>query len=171
MGEKEGFYEPGCFRGAECVSYKDADDVETTVLCVDFEKTFGSAESGARRWRRSIHVVPPDAPEPTPIDRFFRSRGERWGAAVVGDECFVDFNVDMRGGKDRGVEPVWQRVKILAYNELSGEHEVVDVRDDGTTDPSRAQWLPLFSQRTKPRVEENAENEDAKIEDKNDDAP
>ena len=25
------------------------------------------------------------APEPTPIDRFFRSRGERWGAAVVGD--------------------------------------------------------------------------------------
>ena len=59
------------------------------------------------------------------------------GAAVVGDECFVDFNVDMRGGKDRGVEPVWQRVKILAYNELSGEHEVVDVRDDGTTDPSR----------------------------------
>jgi hypothetical protein len=171
LGEKEGFYEPGCFRGAECVSYKDADDVETTVLCVDFEKTFGSAESGARRWRRSIHVVPPDAPEPTPIDRFFRSRGERWGAAVVGDECFVDFNVDMRGGKDRGVEPVWQRVKILAYNELSGEHEVVDVRDDGTTDPSRAQWLPLFSQRTKPRVEENAENEDAKIEDKNDDAP
>ena len=171
LGEKEGFYEPGCFRGAECVSYKDADDVETTVLCADFEKTFGSAESGARRWRRSIHVVPPDAPEPTPIDRFFRSRGERWGAAVVGDECFVDFNVDMRGGKDRGVEPVWQRVKILAYNELSGEHEVVDVRDDGTTDPSRAQWLPLFSQRTKPRVEENAENEDAKIEDKNDDAP
>ena len=53
----------------------------------------------------------------------------------------------------------------------SGEHEVVDVRDDGTTDPSRAQWLPLFSQRTKPRVEEKAENEDAKIEDKNDDAP
>ena len=165
-GDKEGWYEPGCFRGAECVSYRDADDVEITVLCAEFEKTFGPADAAMRRWRRTIHVVPPDAPEPVLIDKFLRSRGARWGAAVVGDECVIDVNVDVRraaddDGRECVVEPVWQRVKILAYNDASGEHEVVDVRDDGTTDPSRAQWLPLFAQRTKPRVKDDDDDDDA----------
>jgi len=110
--------------------------------------------------------VPPDAPEPVLIDKFLRSRGARWGAAVVGDECVIDVDVDVRraaddDGRECVVEPVWQRVKILAYNDASGEHEVVDVRDDGTTDPSRAQWLPLFAQRTKPRVKDDDDDDDA----------
>ena len=100
--------------------------------------------------------------EPAPLERlhFFSA------AAVVGDECVIDVNVDVRraaddDGRECVVEPVWQRVKILAYNDASGEHEVVDVRDDGMTDPSRAQWLPLFAQRTKPRVKDDDDDDDA----------
>ena len=75
-----------------------------------------------------------------------------------------------RWAKDGGRYISQERLLEL-LTDMPASTLVVDVRDDGTTDPSRAQWLPLFSQRTKPRVEENAENEDAKIEDKNDDAP
>ena len=154
VGKKNGMYEPGCFRGAECVSCVDEKGEPGTYLCADFDKRFGDPQTDTRRWRRSILVVPAprskDAPQS--IDKWLRAQGDRWGAHVVGKELKMDINVDMRDfPADKGdVKPIWQRVKIIAYSSTSGEHQVVDVKEDGTTDPTRIHWLPLCMQRTAP---------------------
>ena len=147
-GEKDALYEPGCFRGSECCSFVNEEGEKTTMLCSDFDKMYG----GGSRWRRSIVVTSETGAEP--IDTFFRVNGERWGNAVLGYEFDMDVAVDMRDFPvDRQpVEPSWQRVKIISYNPTSGEHQCVDIKDDGEPDPSRAVWLPLCMQRTRARA-------------------
>ena len=79
----------------------------------------------------------------------------------------MDVAVDMRDFPvDRQpVEPSWQRVKIISYNPTSGEHQCVDIKDDGETDPSRAVWLPLCMQRTRARADDAADDGEDSISD------
>lgn len=162
-GEKDALYEPGCFRGSECCSFVNEEGEKTTMLCSDFDKMYG----GGSRWRRSIVVTSETGAEPTMIDTFFRVNGERWGNAVLGHEFDMDVAVDMRDFPvDRQpVEPSWQRVKIISYNPTSGEHQCVDIKDDGETDPSRAVWLPLCMQRTRARADDAADDGEDSISD------
>jgi hypothetical protein len=158
-GEKDALYEPGCFRGSECCSFENEEGAKTTMLCSDFGKMYGDGT----RWRRAIVVTSDTGAEPTMIDTFFRINGERWGNAVLGQEFDMDVAVDMRDFPvDRTpVSPSWQRVKIIAYNPTSGEHQCVDIKDDGEPDPSRAVWLPLCMQRTRARADVSAADDEA----------
>ena len=157
-GKTKGLFEPGCVRGSECVTVVGG----KTLLASEFEKKFSDVKQTTRRWRRNVFVKGEKSSDgsPLPIAKWLSRRGERWGVAVVGAECRMDVNVDMRDDDEKDarevadasepVTPVWQRVKIVDYNPTSGEHMVVDVDEDtGVPDPSRYSWLPLCMQRTR----------------------
>ena len=169
-GETKGLFEPGCVRGSECVTVIGG----KTLLASDFEKKFNrDVQQATRRWRRNVFVTGEKSNDgsPLPISKWLLRQGERWGIAIVGAECRMDVNVDMRDANEKDdddddtgdsppkpVAPVWQRVKIVDYNATSGEHMVVDIDDvTGVPDPSRNTWLPLCMQRT----HANAQSENA----------
>ena len=165
-GKTKGLFEPGCVRGSECVTVVGG----KTLLASDFEKKFSDVQQTTRRWRRNVFVTGEKSNDgsPLPISKWLLRQGERWGVAIVGAECRMDVNVDMRDVNEKDdddsdspptpVAPVWQRVKIVDYNSTSGEHMVVDIDDaTGVPDPSRNTWLPLCMQRT--RAKEQSGNE------------
>ena len=151
-----GWLEPGMPRGYECVSYVDEEGKNVTARATQFCTLFNPDIDKGARWRREISIEAADVDgleDDTSVNDWFKVQGERWSYAVVGQTFEIDTNVDIRDFCDEGDtkdrDPVWQLVKIVDYNNPTGEHQLVNVDADGKPDREQSMWVPLFTQHTR----------------------
>ena len=151
-----GWFEPGMPRGYECVSYVNEEGTKVTARATQFCTYFNPDIDKGSRWRREIYIKADGVDgldDDASLNDWFKIQGERWSYAVVGQTFEINTNVDMRDFRDdddtKDRDPVWQLVKIVDYNNPTGEHQVVNVDADGKPDRDQAMWVPLFTQHTR----------------------